>query len=353
MLDDLNKIKNIDKSNVLDSVKLLPSQCEEAYQLAKKIDIDPSYRNIENILFCGMGGSGLGARVIESVYNDSISVPVVRLNDYNIPSFVNEKTLVFCSSYSGNTEETLNNFRQASDKKAKMLVISAGGELINLAQQNNIPYYKIEPKSNPSNQPRMAIGYSVIGQLTMLSLLGIVKFDVNEINNITSSMNEIGNLNKFDVKTHDNPAKTMACEFKNKIVIFASAEHLKGAAHVFNNQLNENAKNFSSDFVIPELNHHLMEGLNNPSENSKNLHFIFINSNLYSKDIKKRLDITKEVVGKNDIFYSDFSASSESKIAQVFELIQFGAYVGFYLSMLYGQDPAPIPWVDYFKSKLK
>ena len=105
-------------------------------------------------------------------------------------------------------------------------------------------------------------------------------------------------------------------------------------------------------FDIPELNHHLMEGLKHPANNKDNLYFIFIDSDLYSNRIRQRFEITKDVVSQNNIQFSSFKPSSNDKLSQVFEVIQFAGFLNFYLSMLYEQDPAPIPWVDYFKTQL-
>jgi glucose/mannose-6-phosphate isomerase len=352
-LDFEKEIKNIDKEDVYESVISLPKQCLHAWEDVDKINISKDdYKDIENIVFTGMGGSGLAARVIESAYSDKLNKPFVRVNDYNLPNFVNSKSLVLCSSYSGSTEETIENVRQAVERKSKWLAISTGGTLIEEATKYNVPFYKIEPKYNPCNQPRMAIGYSIVGQLALASKLGIIDISKDDIEKAMLVMKSVISKNSKDVEFDKNSAKSISNKLKDKIVILFSSSHLVGATHVFNNQLNENSKNFSSDFTIPELNHHLMEGLKNPEDNKNNLFIIFVNSNMYSKRIKKRFEVTKDVVSKNNIQFEEINIESEGKLNQIFELIQFGAFVNFYLSILYKQNPAPIPWVDYFKDKL-
>ena len=353
ILDSLEEIKTIDKENVYGSVISLPKQCEHAWDDVSKIEISKEdYSQIENIVFTGMGGSGLAARVIETAFSDKLKFPFVRVNDYNLPNFVNSKSLVLCSSYSGSTEETLENVRQVVERKSKWVAISTGGPLIDEANKYNVPFYKIEPKYNPCNQPRMAIGYSIVGQLALASKLGIIDFSKEDINKAVGIMNEVISKNTQDIETKNNHAKIIANKLEGKVVILISAGHLVGATHVFNNQINENSKTFSSDFVIPELNHHLMEGLKNPKSNKDNLFIIFVNSKIYSKRIQKRFEVTKDVVNKNNIQYEEINLNSDEKLSQVFELIQFGAFVNFYLSMINKQNPAPIPWVDYFKDEL-
>lgn len=341
-----------DKENVYGSVEELSKQVSDAYNQTLKISIPDEYSDVDNIVMCGMGGSGLGARVIESLYVRNIKVPLVRVNDYNLPGFVNERSLVFCSSYSGETEETLENVKQAISKKAKWIAIGKGGTLIDLAKSNNAPYYMIDPKYNPSNQPRMAVGYSIIGQLILASKTGIINFQEEEMGFGIKAMEDVINENSLDVSEDMNEAIKLSEKIQNKVVLFVASEHLIGAMHVVNNQFNENAKNLTADYFIPELNHHLMEGLKNPKENKNNIFVIFFDSNLYSKRIQQRMSITKDVVSQNGIQNYTYIAKSKTPFSQVFETIQFGSYSNFYLTMRYGQDPAPIPWVDYFKNKL-
>lgn len=197
----------------------------------------------------------------------------------------------------------------------------------------------------------MAIAYSIVGQLILASKTAVIDFSKTDLDKIVASMKNIISSIKVEI-IENNLSKNLANLMKNKIIVFVSSGHLVGSTHVVNNQLNENAKTLSFDFHIPELNHHLMEGLIHPATNKNNLLFVFFDSSLYSQRIKERFSITKEVVEKNGIKTFRYEAASFDKLSQAFELIQFGAYSDFYLSILYGQNPAPIPWVDYFKNKL-
>jgi glucose/mannose-6-phosphate isomerase len=352
-LDSIEEIKNIDVENVLGSIDELPNQVKHAFEDASNVTVPDHYSDVQNIIMCGMGGSGFGARIIESVYGDSLKYPLIRNNDYILPGYIDHHSLVICSSYSGETDETITNFKQALEKKCKLLAIGTGGALLDLAKENNIPFYKIKPKYNPSNQPRMAVGYSVIGQLVLASKTGLFDLDKKDIDKVSESMMNTQNKTRSLVSGEENEAKKLANVLKGKIIIFVSSEHMIGSTHTVKNQLNENAKVFSAHFQLPELNHHLMEGLKHPKSNSSNLYFVFIKSKTYSNMILKKFDVTKEVVGKNNIKYFEFEAISEDKLSQVFEFLQFGSYVNFYLSMLYDQNPATIPWVDYFKERLE
>jgi len=127
---------------------------------------------------------------------------------------------------------------------------------------------------------------------------------------------------------------------------------MEGASHTIKNQLNENAKNFSHSFEIPEMNHHLMEGLMYPEINREYLAFFFIESDLYHKRIKERFNITKDIISKYEIPVVTWKSKSKSKLVEAFELIQFGGFVNYYLGALNQVNQGPIPWVDYMKERL-
>ncbi len=352
ILDSRGEISKIDISNVLGSVEALPDQVKDAWEKASEIDVPDYYKDIKNIVMCGMGGSGLGARVIESVYFEHLKIPLTIVHDYDLPKFVDEHTLVVCSSYSGETEETVQNAKQAIEKKAKWIAIGTGNTIINLAIVNEVPYYKIDPVHNPSNQPRMAIGYSIIGQLVLASKAGLFELIGEDIYKAVIAMKGVKDNCLPEVSFDSNSAKQLAAKINGKVVMNIASRHLVGAMHTVNNQFNENAKNLTFDTQIPELNHHLMEGLKHPTENPNNIFVFFANSDLYSERIKKRFEVTKDVISQNKIEYFEYKPMSSDPLSQAFELIQFGAYVNLYLSILYNQNPTPIPWVDYFKTKL-
>lgn len=353
ILDNPQEIKKIDKENVYGSIEALPEQCLHAWEDVGKIKIPENYRNFKNIVVCGMGGSSLGAHVIQALFKESLKVPLILVRDYHLPGFVDQDSLIVLSSYSGTTEETISCSEEAIKKNLRCFVISTGGKLEELARQQDFPFYKIVPKFNPSNQPRMAIGYSVFGQIAVFSKLGLIQVKKDEVIKLTGFIESLKEKYNLKILLQNNPAKQLAEKAKDKIINLVSAEHLQGALHVFNNQLNENSKNFSNFFYIPELNHHLMEGLKNPQTLKENTFFVFFESDLYSPKIQKRFTITQEVVTKNGIDLKAVKLNGKTALEQTLELITFGAYVNFYLSMLYGINPAPIPWVDFFKAELK
>ena len=351
ILDNRDQIKALDKSNILGSIEQLPQQIEHAWQESSHIDLKSYSIGIQNIVVVGMGGSNLGAKVIKSVYSDQIKLPFEIISNYHLPAYVDNNTLVILSSYSGTTEEVLSAAKEAIDKQAKIAVITSGGDLVKLAQKHNFPLYHIKPLYNPSNQPRMAIGYTITGTLGLFNSIGLLNVDTADISHLVEFLSQENS--QLTPELLNNPAKKLAVDSKNDMIIIVSADHLTGAAHVFNNQINENGKHLTSELILPELNHHYLEALSFPPPSHKSHFFIFFDSQLYSKKISHRLKLTKKLVSDRQFPNQLITLKQSTPLNQAFELIQLGAYTNFYLAMLHGIDPAPIPNVDHFKSELK
>lgn len=354
ILDDVARIKKLDKSGVYHSIISLDKQCQDAWEKVCEIETPDDYKDFSQVIVCGMGGSALGAHVVQSLFQAELRIPLIIVRDYDLPSFVNQDSLVVLSSYSGNTEETLSCAEKAIDRKIKSFIITSGGKLAEIAQSNSLPCYIIDPVYNPCGQPRMATGYSIFGQLALFACLDLISLTEEEVRRTIQLIKTLQGKFSVEVPCSENLAKQIAKEIVEKIPLLVTAQHLIGAAHVFNNQLNENAKHFSNFQVIPELNHHLMEGLAYPKQNSQVLHFIFILSSFYPQRIQQRFKLTKDIVEKNEISAKNIEIPQvQTKLEEVFGLIVLGSFVSFYLAMLHNVDPAPVPWVDYFKKALK
>lgn len=353
LLDNPKHIKLIDAKNVLGSIEALPDQIKQTWDEVSKLNIPQAYRRATNIVINGMGGSALGARVVQSVFSDTLKIPLTVVNNYDIPAIVGPTTLYIASSYSGTTEETITAYQKALKKKAMIFSITTGGTLKEQSKKNRTPCYVFSPTHNPSNQPRMALGYSITSQVALLNRLGFVKTDRGEIKKVLDLLRRIIVNFGISVTTEKNPLKLLAGKVIGKIPIFIGGEFLAGSLHTLRNQFNENTKSYADYHVIPELNHHLMEGLKHPASNKDTLHVVFFESGLYPQKIALRMSLTQEIVTNNGIGYSTHCLEGKTKLEQAFELIHLGSYLNYYVALLYEQNPAPIPWVDYFKEKLQ
>jgi glucose/mannose-6-phosphate isomerase len=353
ILDDIKQIQKLDPANMAGSIDLLSKQIQQAWQETQKIEIPAEYKQISKVVINGMGGSGLPAHIIQSLYFQKLRVPLGNIHSYNLPGIIDKNTLYILSSYSGDTEEPLMTYEMARQKGAKILAIASGGKLGKLIEQEKIPGYLFKPRYNVCNQPRMGIAYSAIGLLGLLKKCQLVKITDAEIELIINYLNQLKPQFSLHTSLVDNLAKQTAESVQGRIPIIVASGFLAGNAHVIANQINENAKNFSNYFIISELNHHLLEAFSFPKSNSKNLIFLFLESGLYHQRNQERFKITQDVLKKNKIDYLSYELQGQTDLEQIFETLFFGSYLSFYLAILNNVNPAEIPWVDYFKAQLK
>lgn len=352
ILEDRTAIKKIDPDGALASAESMADQIRQVWEEQDQIDLS-AYKNISKIVVAGMGGSALGADFIKSLYKEELSVPMEICKDYSLPNYVDKNTLVILSSYSGSTEETLNCAKEAEQKGAMIAVVTSGSKLEQLAKEKNYPNYIINPQFNPSNQPRMATAYNIMAIVLMLKKLSLIKFGEEDLHQILDAINATAQRCLVEVPQDENQAKILAYMFVERRPILVGAEFLEGALHIANNQLNENAKIYADYKIIPEINHHLLEGLTFPKSNALNHFFVFFQSDLYRSEVQKRITLTRQAVEKAGIESIEIKLESETKLMQAFELITLGTFTNLYLSYLEGINPCPIPMVDWFKAQLE
>lgn len=336
-------IKKFDSKNVLLSTSLIREQILQSLEENKSKKFN--FRNISNIISIGMGGSSLGADFIKSVFYENLKVPIYIIRDYNPPKFINKNSLVFLISYSGNTEEVIYEFYKIKKITKKIIIVSSGGKLENLAKRNKISFIKINPINNPCAQPRVGIGYQIGPFIMILKNLNLLDVNINEIKK---------SIRTIDINTIKNTAKKLSYKLKDKSIIIISSEHFVGNIHIFANQLNETSKQFAFWFTLPEMNHHLLEGLNFPKECiEKYFYFIFIKSKKFYKRTILRYKITQEILKKRKIKFKEIEISGMSRFQESLKLLLLSSFISFYLGILNKIDPSEIPWVNFLKQKLK
>ena len=336
-------ISKFDSKNVLGSVELFSKQCE----LAWNSEFNPSSHKAtkdapRNILVCGMGGSALGAYILQSL--NIFTVPITMSHDYNIPAWVGEGTLVLAMSYSGGTEETLSASQKAIERNAEVIVITVGGELKNIAEKNNLEVHLIDVSANPCGQPRFGVGSMMMEILKVCIDHNICNLKKEEV---VAALAELSNY-----KINFESVWAEAEKLKNKIPVLIFSEHLTNLGRFTRNQIHETAKELALFHEIPELNHHLMEGLTFPTTNKERLYFVFFESNMYSAKIVKRIAVTKDVLGKQGIQYMNIQMEGESPLSQALIGMLRSMYLAYTLALIHEKDPSDIPWVNYFKEQL-
>lgn len=318
---------------------------------AQQLKLPAAYRKTTNAVINGMGGSGLGADILISTFNDQLRCPVTLTHSYGVPGFVNEKTFYLACSYSGNTEEVVAALARASQRRAKIAVLTAGGALAEVARQKKIPALVFTASYNPSAQPRLGLGYSLTGTWAMLGKVRILPYTAALANKFIAASEAARARFAPTIGANRNQAKRLAFAVHGRIPLLITGGHLAGVAHTAANQLHESAKHFAIPCTLPELNHHLLEGLKHPAA-ARALVAVIAESPDDLPAIQRRSTVTADVLQRHGIPVIRYCTQRGAWITQAGELLQLAVYASWYLAVLNRVNPQQIPWVDYFKTKL-
>lgn len=296
-------------------------------------------KTINNVLICGLGGSGIGGTIVAQVIAADIKVPVTINKDYKIPSFVSETTLVICCSYSGNTEETLEMLEQAEANNAEIACITSGGKLADIAQTKNYNHIII-PGGHP---PRAAIGLSFPPLFFLFKNYNLITGDYNsQLNNAISTIND----NEENII---NEASTITEKLFNKMpVIYADANY-EGVAVRFRQQINENSKMLCWHHIIPEMNHNELVGWTTKDENLAVV--IFRNEDDYFRT-QKRMEVNKTVFEQYTSTIIEVYSKGNSQLEKALYLIHLGDWVSFLLGEKKGIDVTEVDVITNLKNQL-
>jgi glucose/mannose-6-phosphate isomerase len=350
-LDGEEIYQSYDPDDVGSGIENLPEQVRIAWHDTREIVIPRGYAEVSNIVIAGMGGSALGPYMLKNAFYERLNVPVELVRDYTLPGYVDRNTLVILSSFSGTTEEIVSAAEQAREAKAKVMVIAAGGTLIDMAREMGWPAYVFEP-GEYAKQPRYGVGFSLIGLAGLLERAGILKIKETELEGMIAAMADVIDNCAVDVPGEENPAKQVAESLQGKNIFVIAAEHLAGNANTLNNQINENAKQLSHYLLLPELNHHFLEGLRFPEDVAADSIVFLMKSSHYHPRTQKRCDITAGVFEEKGIPVIEYDCRGETRIEEMGEVLQFGSYVAWYLAMLNHVVTTDIAVVDGFKKKM-
>lgn len=335
----MNK-EQLNQKKVYQSIELLTAQIEQGWQLTAEVKLPQHYKGFDNIVVCGMGGSNIGYHLVRSVLGNQLKLPVIINAEYNLPAFVNKKSLIILSSYSGDTEEVVNCAQQVVKRRLKGLIVTTGGKLAKLVDKK-IPGIVLPTDFNPSNEPRWGLGYSIGAFLNLLSRLTSV---------FKESQLLIANKSVSDSKLIQGLAKKLA----GKQVLIVAAEHLQGNAHILTNQLNESADNLAFWLSLPELDHHFLEALSFPKDLAqKKIAVLFLTSFNYSPVIAKRVKITAQVFKKQGLQVEFLEVNTDFELQDSLSTLQLGSYLCYHISVVNKVDPIAIPWVYFFKREMK
>lgn len=347
-LDDPEVYRRLDTADMRGRIRELPRQCLKAWQQSRAFQLPPNYTEVDKVVILGMGGSAIGGDLLASLVADEVKAPISVQRGYDIPAFVDSGTLIIASSYSGMTEETLSSFRQAVSGPARKIVISTGGELKKLAEQNGIPVFTIDYVA----QPRAALAHSFLPLLGICQSLGLVSDKSGDVREMVQVLENMQTTIDDACPTNSNPAKQMAARLYDRLVVVYGAGILSPVAQRWKTQINENGKAWVFHEAFPELNHNAVVGYEFPDDLKERIFVILLRCQHLHPRILLRYDVTTDVLSQAAINHEVRDASGESPLSQMMSLVLFGDWVSYYLALLHETDPTPVNVIDYIKKSL-
>ncbi|MBI2832214.1 MAG: bifunctional phosphoglucose/phosphomannose isomerase [Chloroflexi bacterium] len=348
ILDNPSLLKQLDSEDMLSHLHRMPELCQRAWQMAMELELSPGYSGINEVVILGMGGSAIGGDLVSRLVETEAKLPVIVHRSYDLPAFVDGRTLVIASSYSGMTEETLSAFEQSLKTKSKKLAITTGGKLKALADEKGIPVFNFDYRC----PPRASLPFSLLPILCFMQKLGFVSDKSPDVAEMVEILNKISGKINEKVPLSQNPAKQLAQKLHGHLAVIYGAGITSEVAHRWKTQLNENSKAWAFHEVFSELNHNAVVGYQFPVELLKQVMVVLLRSPLLSQRLRLRYEVTCQLLDRAGVVYQVVDGEGDSPLAQMMSLVLTGDYASYYLALLNNIDPSPVKNIDFLKERL-
>ncbi len=347
ILDDVDVMHKIDKSNMLAYCTQAANHYIEAAKNAKKIKLD--YSTPKNIIISGMGGSAIGGELLKDFTRSTAKIPVEINREYKLPSYADKKSLVILASYSGNTEETLGSFLDALKRKCMIFCISSGGTLIEYAEKLNVPHLEVQG----GMPPRAALPYMLVPLLYCAEKLNLAPSFSKDLSQTTAHLEKISKENDPNKVAGKNFSKTLALRLNESMPVIYGFGIFRGVALRWKQQFNENAKIPAKWEYFSELNHNETMGWENPKELSKCYAIILIRDKAEPTEIRSRIETTKTLMQPPITKILEVWSRGKSDLLKILSTILVGDFTSIYLAFLRNVDPTPVNTVETMKQRIE
>ncbi len=308
--------------------------CEEALRLTDGLRLN--FSRPHNIIFAGMGGSGISGDLVKDVVNNSLDIPIEVSKGYNLPHYAGPNSLFICTSYSGNTEETLSQFVEAVKRKCSIVSITSGGKLLEWSKKLDIPFIQLPT----GYHPRDSLPYLFFSLTSCLEKLGLKVFS-------TDAREFLELMPKMDLPQIDK----IALSVKDSIPFLYGSSEFSGVLRRIKSQLNENCKMLAKFDELPELNHNEVVGYELSSY--PNVSVIFLRDSDERGEISKRIEITKEIIRDRVNGIHEIWSYGNSRLAKVMSLVYRGDYLSFKVAEIKNINREQTNTIDKVKQDLK
>jgi glucose/mannose-6-phosphate isomerase len=348
----------IDKDNLYEVIKNIPDQLLTGLDIARgvKVDGDPG-RNasivdadgFKAIEISGMGGSALPGNLLRIYLHDLFwkdpqknhRFGVYQNRSYNLPPEAYDRCLNIISSYSGNTEETVSSFEEVLEKKLPCIGIAAGGKIVEMCKQNNIPCVMMPP-ADIILQPRMATACNFAAVFQVLVNSGMIEDKRDEFEETVVKLKE-------KAEEFEEIGKNIASDLVGKTPIVYGSTRFKSLAMIWKIMFNENAKTPAFWNFFPELNHNEMVGF---TKQQAKFHLVILRDGGMHVRSLKRIGITADVLKKYGIDSTIVDMPEDGMLFRIFATLQIGCWASYYLALKYEIDPTPVDMVEEFKEMM-
>ena len=337
---------DLDKSNMQGAIMAFPDHIVESFEIMKNWSPSREYVGIEKIMILGMGGSAIGGDVARMIAQNHCSVPIIVNRSYTIPQWVDSKTLILASSYSGSTEETLSAFSLCQERNCSIIVFSTGGTLT-----KNAKAMKLDRVSIPKGyQPRAALGYSLTLIILVLEHLGFIPNIVAD--NIKKSITPLKNLCSELNKPKNSALSIAEGIYSTCPIIYGSEDLTWVVALRFRGQLAENAKMLSFHHHFPEQNHNEIEGWTVNQDIMSRFSIVWILDLDDHSGTQVRMDISSSMLESIPRNQLRILQSGDDRIERVLKLIHYTDWISFYTALLNNVDPTPVNRIQELKIRI-
>jgi len=350
-LDDVKKLAVIDGAGMMAALAGFSGQCREAAEIGRGAgrDLTIDITRFNKIVILGMGGSGISGDILKVFLSDSAPIPVLVNKKYDLPAYVDNKSIVIALSYSGNTEETLEAVLTAHKRGARLITLTTGGKLAQTAQR--LGWFRIAVPGGL--QPRAALGYLLLPILMVLSGIGLAKDFTDDLKELFTMLEKKERQWGADSPISNNSAKRLALKLYGKVPVIYGADGLSGVAALrWKCQFNENGKVPCFWNQLPELDHNELMGWQGHTKFNSIFHLIMLRDNREHPQITHRFEVTGDLIESSFAGRDEFRAEGESKLARFFLLAHLSDFASTYLALNRGIDPTPVDRIESLKSKL-
>lgn len=315
------------------------AQLTDSLLIGNSATLNIPVKELRSVIVTGLGGSGIGADLVYEFVGSELKVPFVVNKGYFMPKFVDEHSLVICSSYSGNTEETLSAFNDALNAGAEIVCITSGGKLLELAKAHGLNYI-IVPGGNP---PRSMLAYSLVQQLFVLHAYGLIS------KSFELDLNAAIALLDAEEDATRTEAKLIAAKLEGTVPVIYVNDTMTAVGIRFRQQINENSKMLSWSSPVPEMNHNELVGWRNDIAPWGT---VFLrNKEDYSRN-QQRIELSKEIAGEHSKVVLDIWSKGATHIERALYLVHITDWVSQYLGELNGVDVVEVKVIDRLKGAL-